>query len=270
MKISIITINYNDKFGLTETINSVINQTYKNYEFIVIDGGSTDGSKEIIATFDSKIDIWVSEPDSGIYNAMNKGIKKANGDFVIFMNSGDTFYNDTILKNIESEIDIKYDLFYGDAYFINKKETFKVEYPDKLSFHFFTINSLCHQACFIKRTLFKDIFYYNENFKIISDWEFMIYSICNKNIKYKHISQIITNYNYEGISSLTETSNLIKKETKIVMDTYFPSFIDDYKNIAEIESKRIKKILKIKQFPIAWKLLKGFSNLLLVFLPKQK
>lgn len=269
MKISIITINYNDKLGLEKTIESIVSQTYSEYEFIVIDGDSNDGSKDIIANYNSRIDFWVSEKDSGIYNAMNKGIKKANGDFVIFMNSGDTFCNENVLKNCILEINTDFDLFYGDAYFITKNETVKVEYPDKLSFHFFTINSLCHQACFIKRSLFYDIFFYNENFKIISDWEFMIYIICNKNIKYKHLNQFITNYDYEGISSKPETIELIKKETKIVMETYFPAFIDDYKNIAEIESKRIKNILKIKKHPFAWKLLKGFSNILLIFIPKK-
>ena len=267
--LSIITINYNNSIGLERTIQSVISQTFKYFEFLVIDGASNDGSLEIIQKNKTAIHHSISEPDTGIYNAMNKGIKKANGDFVIFMNSGDTFCNENVLKNCSSEINTDFDLFYGDAYFITKNETVKVEYPDKLSFHFFTINSLCHQACFIKRSLFYDIFFYNENFKIISDWEFMIYIICNRNIKYKHLNQFITNYNYEGISSKTETIELIKNETKKVMETYFPAFIDDYKNIAEIESKRIKNILKIKKHPFAWKLLKGFSNFLLIFIPKK-
>ena len=146
MKLSVITINYNNRDGLQRTLESVFNQTCQDFEFIVIDGGSNDGSRDVIANYNSNIDFWVSEKDAGIYNAMNKGIKKANGDFVIFMNSGDTFCNENVLKNCSSEINTDFDLFYGDAYFITKNETVKVEYPDKLSFHFFTINSLCHQA----------------------------------------------------------------------------------------------------------------------------
>ena len=96
---SIITINYNNKDGLLKTIESVLCQTYKDFEFIVIDGGSTDGSREIIEKYAGHIDYWVSEPDKGIYNAMNKGIKVAHGDYLNFMNSGDYFYNENVLND---------------------------------------------------------------------------------------------------------------------------------------------------------------------------
>ena len=88
MKYSIITVNYNNKEGLRNTIESVIHQTYRDFEFIVIDGGSTDGSAEVLKEYDSQITYWVSEKDKGIYNAMNKGIAKATGDYLNFMNSG--------------------------------------------------------------------------------------------------------------------------------------------------------------------------------------
>ena len=88
MKYSIITVNYNNRDGLRATIESVVNQTYRDYEFIVIDGGSTDGSTDVLKEFDDKITYWVSEPDKGIYNGMNKGIAKATGDYLNFMNSG--------------------------------------------------------------------------------------------------------------------------------------------------------------------------------------
>ncbi|WP_291275238.1 glycosyltransferase, partial [Flavobacterium sp.] len=98
--ISVITVNYNNDNGLKKTIESVINQTYKNFEFIIIDGGSTDQSSEIIKNYQDKINYWVSEPDKGVYSAMNKGIKVANGDFLIFMNSGDVFINENVLQNV--------------------------------------------------------------------------------------------------------------------------------------------------------------------------
>ncbi len=89
MKLSIITINKNNAYGLRKTIQSVINQTYSNIEYIIIDGASTDGSIDVIKKFEDKIDWWASEPDTGIYNAMNKGIKIATGDYCQFLNSGD-------------------------------------------------------------------------------------------------------------------------------------------------------------------------------------
>ena len=98
MKYSIITVNYNNRDGLRATIESVVNQTYRDYEFIVIDGGSTDGSTDVLKEFDDKITYWVSEPDKGIYNGMNKGIAKATGDYLNFMNSGDCFYNEKVLE----------------------------------------------------------------------------------------------------------------------------------------------------------------------------
>ena len=106
MKYSIITINYNNRDGLEMTINSVLEQTYKDFEYIIIDGGSTDGSLEVIKKHAAQIDYWVSEPDNGIYNAMNKGIRKATGDYLNFMNSGDTYHTSSVLgdiANLDSE-----------------------------------------------------------------------------------------------------------------------------------------------------------------------
>ena len=100
MKYSIITINYNNKDGLEKTILSVLGQTCHDYEYIIIDGGSTDGSVDVIKKYANRIDYWVSEPDSGRYPAMNKGINQAKGDYLNFMNSGDTFYSSTVLVDI--------------------------------------------------------------------------------------------------------------------------------------------------------------------------
>lgn len=101
MKLSIITINFNNEKGLKKTLESVSIQTYKNFEFIIIDGGSTDNSVNIIKEYQPIITYWLSEPDKGIYNAMNKGIAQAHGEYCIFMNSGDTFYDaSTIEKSL--------------------------------------------------------------------------------------------------------------------------------------------------------------------------
>ena len=102
MKLSIITINYNNRDGLQKTIDSVVSQTYKNFEWIIIDGGSTDGSKELIEQYQDHCAYWCSEPDKGIYNAMNKGIEKAIGDYSLFLNSGDRLHDDTVIDKIVS------------------------------------------------------------------------------------------------------------------------------------------------------------------------
>ena len=100
MKLSIITINYNNKNGLQKTIDSVISQTFKDFEWIIIDGGSTDGSKELIEKYSQHITYWVSEPDKGIYNAMNKGIKVAKGEYLFFLNSGDYLVQPNTINQI--------------------------------------------------------------------------------------------------------------------------------------------------------------------------
>ena len=119
MKFSIITINYNNVEGLRNTIKSVVNQTYTDYEFIIIDGGSTDGSVEVIKEYANIITYWVSEPDKGIYNAMNKGIEVANGEYLNFMNSGDCFYNNDVLQKV-ADYHLEKDMIVGHDYHYNE------------------------------------------------------------------------------------------------------------------------------------------------------
>ena len=112
MYYSIITINYNNKEGLEQTIKSVLSQTFRNYQFIIIDGGSSDGSVDVIKKYANNINYWISEPDKGRYNAMNKGIKQAIGDYLNFMNSGDTFHSPTVLEDI-AKMNLSEDIITG-------------------------------------------------------------------------------------------------------------------------------------------------------------
>lgn len=265
-KVSIITVNYNNFKGLEKTIKSIINQTQGNYEFIVIDGGSTDGSKELIEMYSEKIDYWVSEPDSGVYNAMNKGIKAATGDFVIFMNSGDTFYENTVLEKVNPLLTDEFDIYYGDNYKVKQNSKRKKTYPEKLTFYFFYNSCINHQATFIRRKLFFDYFLYNENFKIVSDWEFFIYVICIENRSSKYLKMTICNYDFTGISS--KNKNIADLEKKIVFDKYFSLFAEDYKLVSSIKSKRIQQILHIKKIKTQWKLFRGIIDFLTLFAKK--
>ena len=270
-KISIITINYNERDGLKKTIQSVVSQTLAEFEYIVIDGNSSDGSKKVIEEYKDKIDHAVSEPDSGIYNAMNKGIRAAKGDYVLFMNSGDCFYKLDTLEKAAQLIDGGHGIYYGDLIYYNKKKKRYEDwiFPNKLTLGFFIENSLPHQGSFIKRSLFDSISMYNENLKIASDWEFFIIAICIEKVSYKHIGLVISEYDFTGISSDPKNYNLVNSEKHLTFDKHFSMIIEDYKLIKVLESKRFRNIIYIKQFGIAWKLLKGFSNVLLLFLPGQ-
>lgn len=267
-KISIITINYNDEKGLQKTFNSVVNQSNKDFEFIIIDGGSTDGSREVIEQYKDKIDYWISEPDKGIYNAMNKGIRNATGDFVIFLNSGDIFHDNQVLLKIDSLICNDFDIYYGDIIVKKTNSQRLKKYPDQLSFSYFYTNALCHQACFIKRALFYEHFFYNEDYKIYSDGEFFMYTICCKNVPYKHLDLTISIYDFTGISSNPKYEKLHQEERFKSINKFFPLFALDYKVLSKLNSKRIQQILHIQKFPFAWKIVKAVMNIILIFIPK--
>ncbi|MBT8324244.1 MAG: glycosyltransferase, partial [Winogradskyella sp.] len=133
LKLSIITVNFNNAEGLKKTVDSVTAQTWKDFEYIIIDGSSTDGSTEVIKANKNIIDRWVSEPDEGVYQAMNKGISMANGEYLLFLNSGDHFYKDDVLEKFHKELK-EQDLIYFNLNVVEGKKDFIKEYPEKLSF----------------------------------------------------------------------------------------------------------------------------------------
>lgn len=267
-KLSIITVNYNDKIGLKKTFESVVKQTFQDYEFIVIDGGSTDGSKDLILEYEDKISYWVSEKDNGVFHAMNKGIKVATGDFVIFMNGGDIFNTNLILDEVVPELNSEFDIYYGDNYKESSNSKRLKTYPEHLSFSFFYTSSLNHQSTFIRKSLFEEHFYYNEDYKIASDWEFFAYVICHKNVSYKYLKKIISVYDFTGISSNPKFSELFNQEKAQSIQKYFPVFINDYKEVSELNSKRFLQFQYIKKHKFAWKILKVSLSFILLFLPK--
>ncbi|MBD0833087.1 glycosyltransferase family 2 protein [Aestuariibaculum sediminum] len=229
MLISIITINYNNARGLRQTVESVFNQTFKEFEYIVIDGGSTDGSEQVIQEYINKFDYCISEPDTGIYNAMNKGIKVAKGQYLLFLNSGDWLINQEVLQQVIPNLNPEYAIYYGDVVRVyNNKKLVTKTYPKTLSFSFFVNSALPHQATFINRDLFETIFYYNEEYKICSDWEFLIYAICKVNVPYKKMDIVISNFVMNGVSNQISGKKLIEVERLKTYQKYFPLFIDDY------------------------------------------
>ena len=148
-KINIVTINLNNKDGLEKTINSVIEQTYfDKLNYIIIDGGSEDESVDVIKNFGDKIDYWLSEKDNGVYSAMNKGIDLCNGEYVLFLNSGDFFSENDVIEKAYNELDC--DIVYGDLYVKKDSKLFLKKYETKLDDAYFKKESLPHPASFIK------------------------------------------------------------------------------------------------------------------------
>ncbi len=222
MKYSIITINYNNKDGLRKTIESVINQTCNDFEYIIIDGGSTDGSVDVIKEYADKIDYWVSEPDKGIYNAMNKGVKVAKGEYLNFMNSGDCFYNDNILCDVEHNL--LYDIIVGKT--ISDTNILIGYNKENIGLIELFSGTLPHQASFVKRVIFnKRIF--DEKYNIVSDWKFYIETLVIDNCSFYNIENIICLFDMNGIS-LTNVE-LRNNERKAVLNELFPErILNDY------------------------------------------
>jgi|SRR5690554_4375864 len=231
LKLSIITVNLNNAEGLRKTIDSVINQTYTHFEHIIIDGGSTDGSVEVIKEYEAIYKekqrhlYWVSEPDKGIYNGMNKGIKVARGEYCLFLNSGDYLYKDGTLDNW-SNFEIKDEqIIYGDILFQGHSYSQIRKYPNIVSLDYLTHTSLPHQSMFIKTDLFNKIGLYNETFKITADWEFYTKAILKLEVSYLHINKIISVSDIYGISNDLNYKDLHIQEKKIAMRNIFPETI---------------------------------------------
>lgn len=224
-KLSIITINRNNKEGLRKTIVSVLNQSFLDLEYIIIDGGSNDGSVELINEYADKITYWVSEPDKGIYNAMNKGILQAKGEYLQFLNSGDWLVDETTLSkvfNIQREADI----VYGHLNCLYESETIvhKALNENQLSLAYFYDDTLAHPSSFIARRLFNDCLY-DESYHIAADKKFFVEQIILRNCTLQQIDEIIVNFNTTGISYNPENHAKLKKENDRIFVQIVPARI---------------------------------------------
>lgn len=197
MRISVITVNRNDVNGLRKTVESVLSQTLPPFEFIVIDGASTDGSANLLNEFAGSISYSVSEPDKGIYNAMNKGIAHAHGDYCIFMNSGDCFCNPEVLRRV-AETGSKADIICGNALIMTDPPSRKT-HPEEITMQYLYIGSICHQAAFIGTSLLAGG--YDESLKIVADRKLFLEALILKGCSYQYIDVDIVNYDVTGVSA---------------------------------------------------------------------
>lgn len=249
MKISIITVNLNNKEGLKRTIESVVNQTYQDLEYIIIDGDSTDGSLDVIHANANRLTYWVSETDRGIYNAMNKGIHAASGEYLLFLNSGDSLFHNTILEQAFPHLG-EHSFVYGNLRFDHLNSPVDYEYPDQLTFRYFYHQSLGHPATFINGALFNKIGLYDEEYPICADWVFFTKAICSYQESYKHIPLLISRFDMTGISNVTASREKILHEKSRFLTQHFGCFYTDYQEyelqkqqLARIKSSKIYKML---------------------------
>lgn len=248
MKYSIITVNFNNKEGLRKTIESVIHQTFRDFEFIIIDGGSTDGSVDVLKEYDSQINYWVSEPDGGIYQGMNKGIKKATGEYLNFMNSGDCFYDEEVLQHVFDK-QLACDMIVGKDYHYNSQtqQGFSTILPPRISMLTFYIQTLPHQSTFFKRELFTDTLY-DESLRIVADIKFYIQKICMEGCSIEQIDDIICKREPDGISK-SYNERRIAEHMAVLKQTLPTGAIKDYQTLAMLDKATLYKLFHLIESP---------------------
>lgn len=230
-KISVITVNFNHAQGLAKTMKSVLAQTYCNLEYIVIDGGSTDGSAGIVKQYRERLAYSCSERDNGVYDGMNKGIVHATGDYVLFMNSGDSFCNSTVLEDIFGKTEYDSDLIVGRQYQQRNglRRANRHIFSDEVDERFLISNTLPHQATFIKRSLLTEIGGYNLSYKIVADWVFWYEAVVNHQATVCCMETFVAEMEEEGISSDIDKC---RAEMAQFLKTQYPTLtIGQWKNM---------------------------------------
>ena len=225
--ISIITATYNAEKTIENTLKSVLNQKFPNIEHIIIDGNSADNTINIVKKYQSKFNgrlKWISEPDKGIYDAMNKGISLASGDWIYFMGGDDVFYNDDILSDIFSYDNyIDFDVIYGSVKFLTSGRIYDREFdPNK-----FCNTAICHQAIFYRKNVFEQFGYYNLEYKINADHVFNSFVYSSNITKWKYIDKVIAIFNDTGVSS-NKCDKLLKQNSFQLRYELFKPYISDY------------------------------------------
>lgn len=214
MKLSIITINRNNVAGLRETMESVFAQTYHDFEYIVVDGASTDGSVDIIREYESVHSlnvqsfnfIWISEPDTGIYNAMNKGIRMSHGEYSLMLNSGDCLADNDVVERILPELQGT-DLIQGSMY-LQTKDAKHLDYGfggTKMSFFDVCDGDFLHQATFVHRNVYEQYGYYDESYRIAGDTAFFIKVLGLCNVTFRVVDIPISIFEGGGLASSADT-----------------------------------------------------------------
>jgi glycosyltransferase involved in cell wall biosynthesis len=210
--LSIITVVFNGEAHLEQTIQSVIGQNYTNIEYIVIDGGSTDGTGELLNKYNDRIDYWISERDQGIYDAMNKGLDAARGDWILFLGSDDCLYDANVIKHVIAALNSELSVVYGAIIYTNRKIV-------KSRFNLFTLlhNTVHHQSAFYNSKLF-DHWRYDKGLRLIADYELNLKIYLGKK-KRKYVDEVISLCSQRGQSRVNR--ELAFHETNVVRGKYF-------------------------------------------------
>ncbi len=216
MKISIITVTYNSDKYLEQTILSVLNQTYKNVEYILIDGASEDNTIDIIKRYASKINIFISEKDNGIYDAMNKGLSVATGDIIGFLNSDDIYFDDNVLNRVVNAFSDELDCIYGNIAYVKKNNTNIITsfYNSKyFKTNYFQFGFMpAHPSFYAKRTLYNKVGFFKLGYKISADFDYLLRCLLIYKARYKFINMNFVKMRSGGVSTTLKNKIVLNHE----------------------------------------------------------
>lgn len=221
--VSIVTPVFNGRQYLEQTVQSVLGQSYANIEYIIIDGGSTDGTLDIIKKYQDRIDFWASEPDQGMYDAVNKGLKRAAGEIVAYLNADDLYYSDTVKQAVEFLLaHPSTDLVYGDCDFIGPDGRFlyTYRYPgfNQSSFVAMSTSTIPQQSSFWRKSLHEKIGYFDVNLKMCGDFDF--YAKAGQVARIEHIRRPLAQFRIHESSLTSQKSHLNPGEVEIIHKRY--------------------------------------------------
>lgn len=216
-RLSIITVSYNDIAGLRRTRDSIRSQTFRDFDWIVVDGGSTDGSKDFLSEHQAETAWWCSERDSGIFNAMNKGIGHAEGEYTLFLNSGDTLYAPDTLKEVFGRTQSA-DIVYGDwTEALPRHPAKRCHSPEKVNCYTFAVRPLCHQTAFVRTSLLKQS-PYDESYRICADWAKWI-ELSKRGCTFEHVPVTVCHFVLGGLS-YRSVKERRREQERLLMESY--------------------------------------------------
>ena len=256
MILTVVTINRNNASGLEKTLQSVAAQTFKDFEYIIVDGASTDGSVEAIKKYEAKFAHlrWASESDTGIYNAMNKGIRIASGDYIQILNSGDYLASDDVTERMLSALERTGhpSILYGNmvkCFPDGRKQGDKSFAGQEITLLGMYTGTLNHNPTYIRRTLFEKYGYYDESLKIVSDWKWYLQAVVLNGEEPQYVDVDVTLFDMSGVSETNK--DLDRDERKKVLEQLFPkAVLADYEQYAF----PLEQIQRLQRYPWAYKI----------------
>jgi glycosyltransferase involved in cell wall biosynthesis len=237
--------------GIRRTLESVSSQSFRDFEHIVIDGGSTDGTQAVINEYKEGLSYFVSEDDAGIFAGQNKGISVAKGEYLLFLNGGDALHDSSVLEDIFLAEPTE-DILYGNLLIEEQDGSETLGFsPPEITLDFLLRGTLWHPVSFIKRQLYARLGLYNENLKVVADYEFFVRAILIEGVSARHYSRTISRFNTSGIGSSPQWKDVHEAERSLVQQKYFSKFVlrmfDDFEKY-RIQNDSLKQKLDVLDY----------------------